>query len=194
MNNKLNLPCFSYSKTDLTPEIINLFTQMSTTKVPIVCSADIIEAALDGRIDCTRYFNLLGYNNAVIKHGNMHERKKKNVVLNNSDLSEQCEDNMSKMDTYYIDETDKVDIATKNMDVLLARKYIEDNYTNLIIYHDIDIFLLLKLSLEGGIKAIETLRSICNSLKELEDNVFTLLSGNDNKTVEWLNKCISERR
>lgn len=193
-NNTLKLPCFSYNKTELTPEIINLFNQMATTKVPIVCSLDIIEAAQEGRIDCTRYFNLLGYNNAVIKHSNMHERKKKNVLLNNSDLSEQCEDNTSKMDTYYIDETDKFDISTKNMDMLLARQYIEDNYTDFILYHNIDIFTVLKMSLFGNIRAIEILKNLCTSLKELEDNIITLLSGSDNKTVEWLDKCISERR
>lgn len=165
------LRSFGYQK-ELTPDVLCLFKGISECK-DFDSSIEVIDAAMAGRINSDKDFNLAGYDTGVKNNTYMNESKKagEEVYLDAEEdtyadavLFEQS----AKIDPYeaIFNENEVQSSVTK----LLSMR------TEFLVDEGVDFIFAIRQALKGIPQAVECLRSLCENYSRIRDHIQIILA------------------
>ena len=169
------LRSYSLNK-NLSEDILLLFkTLVEGNNSKCDCCYEIIENALDNRIDLNKEFNLRAYETTIKRNINLTKSKQAQnrisisapITSDDGITIEEC-----LQDESSFSEFTKVDDL---FDYECAVKYLSENYSDFIIFDGIDIITCLKNALKGIPQATEEIRKLCNKYKSMEQAIRIIL-------------------
>ena len=171
---------------ELPTEVLNLFVGLADNpNQQVEFSCEIVEAGLAGKIDFSKPFNIVAYENAIRKNNNLtaNTKRKKEVAI---DFFSSSED--GDMDTY---NTISEDAASNQLASKVKDAYaeiLEDDELNFAIstivglnedmmaVEEVDLIRCLKDAVLGVERAVSTIKRISDSYPVLAESIQTVLA------------------
>lgn len=164
--------CFTQQ---LTGDMLNvLFKDLPNYYGEFDYSIELIEAALEGRIDIEKPFNLFGWCKTV-KDGNFQtelKRLKKQEYL----IEDDDEDSTGVKASSLVEERDDYEVFIDNEEVLYTVKKIRALNNEIISDMGIDLIFCMRQAVKGVPQAVEELSNICKEYDWIAEYVQIILS------------------
>lgn len=178
---------------ELPIEVLNLFVGLADNpNQQVEFSCEIVEAGLAGKIDFSKPFNIVAYENAIRKNNSLtaNTKRKKEVSIDFFSSSE--DDNVNTYDVISED-TASNQLASKVKDAYA--EIFEDDELNFAIstivglnddmmaVEEVDLIRCLKDAVLGVEKAVATIKRISNSYPVLAESIQTVLASGQEVNV-----------
>lgn len=177
------LKSFSFIE-KLTPEIEALFIECTSTSKELDYGYEIIEAALNGRIDIGRYFNIQGYVNSLKATERLENHRRANKfksIVSDSDSEDVYEPNTITEESLVSEESvDAYEEAIIRADLSRAISKIQEMSLLLMVEEKVNIARLIQMALKGIPSSVAKLKDICQNYEVIGESVSVLLSSGEN--------------
>jgi hypothetical protein len=176
----------SYKGVDELPDVVvGLFSSMmERPEKSVEYAEEIINAALEGRINFDKEFNMGAYENSIRNNTRMNaqDRMKKETFFTDDDLDEAYKGGVSE--NKVSDDRDDYASFEDEDEVKWAVNSIKAENNTYRIDYGINLIKLLKGAVKGFPHAIERLKEVCNEFKQVNEWVQVILKSGH--TVESL--------
>lgn len=175
----------SYSfQQSITPEIEELFSGCEELGDELDYTVEIIEAALSGKINLEKPFNIVSYVRAVKKHerleGERRAKKLLHIQTNNPD-DDTLEPYSIKEENIQIGVVEKSDFEKLEdiYELQDAVNYIRSVESELVVCENIFIIKVIRQALKGIPDSINILKDICNFYTDVAEALKIILQSNE---------------
>lgn len=171
---------------ELPTEVLNLFVDLADNpNQQVEFSCEIVEAGLAGKIDFSKPFNIVAYENAIRKNNTLTANTKRKKEVSIDFFSNSESDNVNTYDVISED-TASNQLASKVKDAYA--EIFEDDELNFAIstivglnddimaVEEVDLIRCLKDAVLGIERAVTTIKRISNSYPILAESIQTVLS------------------
>ena len=171
---------------ELPTEVVNLFVDLADNpNQQVEFSCEIVEAGLAGKIDFSKPFNIVAYENAIRKNNTLTANTKRKKEVSIDFFSNSESDNVNTYDVISED-TASNQLASKVKDAYA--EIFEDDELNFAIstivglnddimaVEEVDLIRCLKDAVLGIERAVTTIKRISNSYPILAESIQTVLS------------------
>ena len=171
---------------ELPTEVLNLFVDLADNpNQQVEFSGEIVEAGLAGKIDFSKPFNIVAYENAIRKNNTLTANTKRKKEVSIDFFSNSESDNVNTYDVISED-TASNQLASKVKDAYA--EIFEDDELNFAIstivglnddimaVEEVDLIRCLKDAVLGIERAVTTIKRISNSYPILAESIQTVLS------------------
>lgn len=178
---------------ELPTEVLNLFVGLADNpNQQVEFSCEIVEAGLAGKIDFSKPFNIVAYENAIRKNNSLTANTKRKKEVSIDFFSNSEDDNVNTYDVISED-TASNQLASKVKDAYA--EIFEDDELNFAIstivglnddmmaVEEIDLIRCLKDAVLGVEKAVATIKRISNSYPVLAESIQTVLASGQEVNV-----------
>ena len=178
---------------ELPIEVLNLFVDLADNpNQQVEFSCEIVEAGLAGKIDFSKPFNIVAYENAIRKNNSLTANTKRKKEVSIDFFSNSEDDNVNTYDVISED-TASNQLASKVKDAYAER--FEDDELNFAIstivglnddmmaVEEVDLIRCLKDAVLGVEKAVATIKRISNSYPVLAESIQTVLASGQEVNV-----------
>ena len=178
---------------ELPTEVLNLFVGLADNpNQQVEFSCEIVEAGLAGKIDFSKPFNIVAYENAIRKNNSLTANTKRKKEVSIDFFSNSEDDNVNTYDVISED-TASNQLASKVKDAYA--EIFEDDELNFAIStivglnddmmadEEIDLIRCLKDAVLGVEKAVATIKRISNSYPVLAESIQTVLASGQEVNV-----------
>lgn len=178
---------------ELPTEVLNLFVGLADNpNQQVEFSCEIVEAGLAGKIDFSKPFNIVAYENAIRKNNSLTANTKRKKEVSIDFFSNSEDDNVNTYDVISED-TASNQLASKVKDAYA--EIFEDDELNFAIstivglnddmmaVEEVDLIRCLKDAVLGVEKAVATIKRISNSYPVLAESIQTVLASGQEVNV-----------
>ena len=171
---------------ELPIEVLNLFVGLADNpNQQVEFSCEIVEAGLAGKIDFSKPFNIVAYENAIRKNNSLTANTKRKKEVSIDFFSNSEDDNVNTYDVISED-TASNQLASKVKDAYA--EIFEDDELNFAIstivglnddmmaVEEVDLIRCLKDAVLGVEKAVATIKRISNSYPVLAESIQTVFA------------------
>ena len=175
----------------LPEDIMLLFTDMLTDKKPVDCVDEIITAALAGKINLNKSFNLRGYEYKVHENQKLVQAKKdkNNKYIDDTDSANDDYSDVRRTGGITASEAsanainkmkDAYDEVCDDAELKYAIETIKEINEDMIVEDGVDLIRLVKNALTGIPQAVKSLKDVCEEHSLVKEYVYIILnSGKD---------------
>ena len=178
---------------ELPTEVLNLFVDLADNpNQQVEFSCEIVEAGLAGKIDFSKPFNIVAYENAIRKNNTLTANTKRKKEVSIDFFSNSESDNVNTYDVISED-TASNQLASKVKDAYA--EIFEDDELNFAIstivglnddimaVEEVDLIRCLKDAVLGIERAVTTIKRISNSYPILAESIQTVLASGQEVNV-----------
>lgn len=135
---------------------------------------EIIEAALDNRIDLTKPFNLFGYCKVIRE--NRKQEGIRSLKHNQYIVDDDEEDKTGVSISSIVDPRDDYEISDDNNELAEVVEKLKKANAEIIVVFGLDLLFCIKQAIKGTPQAVEELSKICKELDWVGEYVKIILS------------------
>ena len=189
------LRSYSFHK-ELTTDMLKLF-ELCVTDPNFECKVgyEVIEAALDGRINMSKPFNLRGYQSAILSN-NKKSKARQNSFEFSSDVTIGDDESTTIGDMLSdLDAPDEYELTEFDIDYDAAIKYFAKYNNKILKKHKVDVLGCIDDNLDKSRFAIARLRNLVEANSSIRSHVYALLEhGLDDEFYKLLKEVHSNAK
>lgn len=170
----MSLRSLSYHQ-ELSPkQYFHLFQDLAKQPVRFDYGMEIIDAALDGRINFNKEFNLMGYAHAIEENVKKNQSTKAKKVVHFVDSDDENENGIT-IDSI-ASEYDAYDDFIEDKNLKYTVDKVKSLEHELLCECGVDILFVIRKALESTPEAIETLKEVCEMCPKFSEYMEVILS------------------